>query len=304
VLIEGETGTGKELIARAIHYRGPRRERVFIAQNCAALPETLLESELFGHVRGAFTGALRTTRGLLAMADRGTVFLDEIADCSSGVQAKLLRFLQNGVVRPVGGTKEYALDVRIISATNRDLEEEVAKGHFRKDLFYRLNVIPIGVPPLRERRLDIPCLAALFLAEYAGRAGIRIEGFTGEAMELLAAYDFPGNVRELENEIARVVALHQGGSPVTVHDLSDKIRRLSGGPHALSYPSGVPLKKSLKALERDIIKRALEESQGNVTRAALALGVSRYGLYKKMNDQGISHPSPGRSRSRGLPPSG
>ncbi|MEI6633225.1 MAG: sigma 54-interacting transcriptional regulator [Chlamydiota bacterium] len=293
VLIEGETGTGKELIARAIHHHGPRREHVFIAQNCAALSESLLESELFGHVRGAFTGALRTTRGLLAMADRGTVFLDEIADCSAAVQAKLLRFLQDGVVRPVGGTQELALDVRIISATNRDLEEEVAKGNFRKDLFYRLNVIPIMVPPLRERRQDIPCLASHFLAEYAGRAGKKIEGFTGEAMRLLEAYDFPGNVRELENEIARISAMHQGGSLVAVNDLSDKIRRVSGDPHTISYPPGVPLKESMKALERDIIAHALEESQGNVTRAALALGVSRYGLYKKMNGQGIAHPARG-----------
>lgn len=297
VLIEGETGTGKELIARAIHYRGPRRERVFIAQNCAALPEELLESELFGHVRGAFTGALRTTRGLLAMADRGTVFLDEIADCSARVQAKLLRFLQNGVVRPVGGTKETALDVRIISATNRDLEEEVSKGNFRKDLFYRLNVIPIRVPPLRERRQDIPCLASLFLAECARREGKRIDGFTGEAMELLAAYDFPGNVRELENEIARVVALHQGGSAVTALDISDKIRMHYASRHAFPYAAGAPLRKSLRDAEREIIAHALEQWGGNITRAALALGVSRYGLYKKMAGYGIRRPPPdGRHR--------
>lgn len=296
VLIEGETGTGKELVARAIHRRGPRRGRVFVAQNCAALPEDLLESELFGHVRGAFTGALRTTRGLLAMADRGTVFLDEITDCSAGVQAKLLRFLQNGVVRPVGGTRETALDVRVISATNRDLEEEVTKGNFRKDLFYRLNVIPIKVPPLRERREDIPCLASLFLAEYTGREGKRIDGFTPEAMGLLTTYDFPGNVRELENEVARVVALHHGGWLVTEREISEKIRKYSASGFTIPRAAGAPLKSSLMEAERGIIARAIEQYGGNISRTARALGVSRYGLYKKMAVLGIRRPPAGAMR--------
>jgi transcriptional regulator with PAS, ATPase and Fis domain len=302
VLIEGETGTGKELIARAIHSHGPRRERVFIAQNCAALPEPLLESELFGHVRGAFTGALRSTRGLLAMADRGTVFLDEIVDCSPAVQAKLLRFLQDGAVRPVGGTRERALDVRIISATNRRIEEEVAEGNFRKDLFYRLNVIPIRVPPLRERRGDIPRLASFFLSRYADRSGKRMEGFTREAMELLVAYEYPGNVRELENEIARIVALHPGDAAVSETDLSEKIRRQRRGGWTPPSAPGTSLRSRLRALERDLIARALVECGGNISRTASSLGLSRFGLYKKMTAHKLAAPAAKRKQRRGASP--
>ncbi len=288
VLIEGETGTGKELIARAIHSHGPRRERVFIAQNCAALPEPLLESELFGHVRGAFTGALRSTRGLLAMADRGTVFLDEIVDCSPAVQAKLLRFLQDGAVRPVGGTRERALDVRIISATNRRIEEEVAEGNFRKDLFYRLNVIPIRVPPLRERRGDIPRLASFFLSRYADRSGKRMEGFTREAMELLVAYEYPGNVRELENEIEKGVLLIPEGGMIDTDALSEKFSaaRPAGAAPAFS-PEQMRFDQAVAAVQREWIAHALKKHGGNKTKAAEELGMDRKTLNAMIERLGL-----------------
>jgi transcriptional regulator with GAF, ATPase, and Fis domain/CHASE2 domain-containing sensor protein len=289
VLIEGETGTGKELIARAIHYYGPRCGMTFVAQNCAALPEALLESELFGHVRGAFTGAVSDKKGLLAIADGGTVFLDEITECSPAVQAKLLRFLQDGVIRPVGSVREARLNVRVISATNRSLEEEVARGAFRKDLLYRLNVFPIRVPPLRERRQDIPLLAASFLRTYGEKAGKSLEGFTNEAMRLLMAHDFPGNVRELENEMERIVAMHREGKLVTADDLSDKIRAREREKLGIASDlSGKTLKELIREVEREIILTTLKSCDGNVTQAAIRLGMSRYGLYKKISDHGLT----------------
>ncbi|MDD5556061.1 MAG: sigma-54 dependent transcriptional regulator [bacterium] len=238
VLIEGETGTGKELLARAIHTSGPRRRAAFVPQNCAAMPESLLESELFGHVRGAFTDATVSRQGLLAAANGGTIFLDEIAESSPRVQVKLLRFLQDGVIRPLGSVREIRLDVRVISATNHSLQEEVARGGFRRDLFYRLNVFPIRVPPLRDRRRDIPLLAAHFLRLYARRAGARIDGFTAETMRLLEAYPFPGNVRELQNEIERIVAMHREGNLVRPDELSKRFtapRRAAGRSGSRSW---------------------------------------------------------------------
>ena len=288
VLIEGETGTGKELIARAVHFYGPRREKKFIAQNCAALPEALLESELFGHVKGAFTGAVTDKKGLFVVASGGTIFLDEVAECSSAVQAKLLRAVQDGVIRPLGGTREVNVNVRIISATNRNLEEETGKGHFRKDLYYRLNIFPVMVPPLRERREDIPQLADYFLSRYSEKAKKPIEGFTNEAMRLLVSYDFPGNVRELENEIERIVAMHRGGKLITAGDLSKKVGVREEEPGWKLSLAGRTLKETLRDLESQMIIGALKSCDGNITQAANKLGMSRYGLYKKIAKHGIS----------------
>ncbi len=201
VLLTGESGTGKEVVARTIHYHGSRAEKPFIPINCTAIPEGLLESELFGHVRGAFTGAHTSKRGLFEKADGGTLFLDEIGDMGLGLQSKLLRVLQDREVRPVGGTQSIVVDVRIIAASNRDLESEIAAGRFREDLYYRLNVIPIQIPPLRERREDVPVLAAAFLDEFAARLGKTVESIEPAAMAALVAYDWPGNVRELRNVV-------------------------------------------------------------------------------------------------------
>ncbi|MCX6354911.1 MAG: sigma 54-interacting transcriptional regulator [Candidatus Aureabacteria bacterium] len=291
VLLEGETGTGKEIIARAIHYSGPRRKNIFLAQNCAALPVELLESELFGYVRGAFTGANTDKRGLLIVADGGTMFLDEITECSLPIQAKLLRVIESGIIRPVGSTREVAVDIRIIAATNRSLENETQRGTFRKDLFYRLNVFPIRVPPLRERRDDIPLLAQHFLDLYAKSAGKSIEGFTSDAMRALMAYDFMGNVRELENEIERIIVMHEEAPFIGADALSLKIRKVADRKSRGSVIYGRnALKSAVKDAERDIIAEALASSGGNVTRTAKRLGVSRYGLYKKLADHNMRPP--------------
>jgi len=291
VLLEGETGTGKEIIARAIHYSGPRRKNIFLAQNCAAFPEGLLESELFGYVRGAFTGAHRDKRGLLIVADGGTVFLDEITECSPSIQAKLLRVIESGIIRPVGSTREVAVDIRIIAATNRSLESEAQRGNFRKDLFYRLNVFPIRIPPLRERRDDIPLLARHFLDLYAKSAGKSIEGFTNDAMRALMAYDFMGNVRELENEIERIIVMHEEAPLIGADALSLKIRKVSDRKSRGRVIYGRnALKSAVKDAERDIIAEALASSGGNVTRTAKRLGISRYGLYKKLADHNMRPP--------------
>ena len=207
VLITGETGTGKDLVARAIHYSGPRKEQRFVAQNCAALPDTLLESELFGHVRGAFTGAHQDKKGLFEVAHRGTIFLDEVGETHPGMQVRLLRVLQDGEIRPVGSSDTRKVDVRIIAATNRDLRKDAEENRFREDLYYRLRVVEIALPPLRERREDIPALAHHFLDVSARKMGRRLRGFTNAAMDRLVAHAWRGNVRELENEIERTVAL-------------------------------------------------------------------------------------------------
>lgn len=302
VLIEGETGTGKEIIARAIHGGGPRRERIFLVQNCATLQEALLESELFGHVRGAFTGAVADKRGLFSVADGGTIFLDEVGECSRAIQAKLLRVIEGGIIRPLGSTRETRVDIRIIAATNRRLEEEVRKGNFRKDLFYRLNVIPIRIPPLRDHREDIPLLARHFLRRHVARARKRIEDFSEEALRLLTAYDFRGNVRELENEVERVVALHEEGDFVAAGELSLRMHRApQDGAYGSSLSGGSALKAALMQFERNLIAEALGMLEGNVTRAARRLGLSRYGLYKKMVYHDLrraparGHPGEGRS---------
>ncbi|MFO0981033.1 MAG: sigma 54-interacting transcriptional regulator [Planctomycetota bacterium] len=229
ILIQGESGTGKELIAHAIHKGSPRAARAFVAENCAAVPETLLESELFGYKRGAFTGADREKKGLFEVAHGGTLFLDEIGDMSLGMQKKLLRALQDGEIRPVGGKEALHVDVRVVSASNKVLRNMVEKGTFREDLFYRLNTITIELPPLRERKEDIPLLADSFIARVAREMGIAKPDVTRGALEALARHNWPGNVRELENEIRRALALLPRGAPLDVDGLSDEVRRSAAG---------------------------------------------------------------------------
>src|SRR5581483_7131830 len=228
VLVEGETGTGKELVARAIHAQSPRRDKLFVAVNCAALSENLLESELFGHRRGAFTGALSDKKGLFEVAHGGTLFLDEVSETTPALQAKLLRVLQEGEILPVGETRPKKIDVRVVAATNRKLEDEVQAGRFRQDLYYRLRVFPLKVPPLRERLEDVPALARHFADRHAVRLGKRVAGISARAIELLRLHAFPGNVRELENEMERAVLLTEPGEEITAAALSDAFEDLDG----------------------------------------------------------------------------
>lgn len=275
VLIQGESGTGKELIARAIHLASPRANCRFLSINCGALPETLLESELFGHERGSFTGAVRDRRGLLLEAHRGTLFLDEISEMSLAMQVKLLRALQEKTVRRLGGTEEEAFDVRIIAATNKNLKEKIARGEFREDLFYRIHVIPVELPPLRERREDIPLLVDHFLRRFSEQLGTPPKRIAAEAMRLLEGYSWPGNVRELENLIERAVALST--SPVvTVADFPDYLTSGRGdslrGPEL--PPEGLDLEAHLDRLRTEFMRQALERTDGRPTQAAQLLGMS------------------------------
>jgi transcriptional regulator with GAF, ATPase, and Fis domain len=282
VLLIGESGTGKELVARAIHANGLRSARPFVSENCGSVPDTLLESTLFGHVRGAFTGASATRAGLFDVADRGTLFLDEIGEMPLTMQTKLLRVLQNGEVRPVGGERSRTVDVRIIGATHRDLDAMVAAGTFREDLFYRLNVVSIRIPPLRERREDIPLLANRFVAQHGAGRKVKL---TRAALDRLSAFPWPGNVRQLENELRRALVL--ADDRIDVSELSDEVGR--GGPGA-TRDAGVGLKARVDALETDLVKDALVKTKGNQTRAAELLGVSRFGLQKMMRRLGIKAP--------------
>ncbi len=279
VLLAGESGTGKELVARAIHGNGPRSSRPFVSENCGSVPETLLESTLFGHVRGAFTGASTTRAGLFDVADGGTLFLDEIGEMPLSMQTKLLRVLQNGEVRPVGGERSRTVDVRIIGATHRDLEAMVTAGTFREDLFYRLNVVSIRVPPLRERREDIPLLVARFVEKHAAGRKVKV---TRAAMDRLTAFPWPGNVRQLENEIRRALVL--ADDRIDASELSEEVGR--GGP-AATRDAGLGLKARVDALEAQLVRDALVKTQGNQTRAAEVLGISRFGLQKMMRRLGI-----------------
>jgi two-component system response regulator HupR/HoxA len=275
VLLLGETGTGKELFARLIHASGPRRARKFIAQNCGALPEGLLESELFGHTRGAFTGATAERRGLFEEADGGTIFLDEVGETSAAMQLRLLRALQEGEIRRVGASGTIKVDVRVIAATNADLEEAMRAGRFRQDLYYRLDVFPIRLPPLRERPEDIPALADYFLRTFRERARRAVPGIAPDALRCLRAYPFPGNVRELENEIERAVALADDGEMLGVEHLSDRLRA-AAGPAA-----PVTLNEAIEQLKRRMIEDALREC-GSKTRAAERLGLSRQSLQQML----------------------
>jgi Nif-specific regulatory protein len=286
VCIEGETGTGKELIASAIHYQSRRRDKLFVAQNCAALPETLLESELFGHKKGAFTGADHDKKGLFELADGGTLFLDEIGEMSLGLQAKLLRVLQEGTVRPVGGAAEKQIDVRIICATNRTLATEVEKGQFRQDLFYRLMVFPIRLPPLRERREDIPLLADHFLRRYTEEYRKPIAGFAQAAIDAMCAYSWPGNIRELENEVQRLVIQSDAESFLSPEALSPQIRKIEGTLARIAPKKGT-LKDMMDQVERWLLAEALREHGGNKTKTAETLGITREGLHKKLSKFGM-----------------
>jgi DNA-binding NtrC family response regulator len=273
VLITGETGTGKELVARAIHDRSAQRAMPLIKVNCAAIPETLLESELFGHVRGAFTGATTTKKGKFALADGGTIFLDEIGTMNPTLQSKLLRVLQEREIEPLGSERTEKIDVRVIAATNRDLRQMVADGKFQEDLFYRLNVIPIDIPPLRERREDIPALVEHFVKKHAQRTGRGIEKMDDGVLAGLQQYDWPGNVRELENTIERAVVLSAGSA------ISAKAVSVLGA--STPQPSGLPslkLRQNIEWVERETIRRALEHAGGVKKDAAELMGISQRAL--------------------------
>jgi transcriptional regulator with GAF, ATPase, and Fis domain len=286
VCIEGETGTGKELIAAGVHHQSQRADKMFVAQNCAALPENLLESELFGHKRGAFTSADSDKKGLFEIADGGTLFLDEMGEMPMTLQAKLLRVLQEGTIRPVGATAEKQVDVRIICATNRDLAAEVEKGRFRQDLYYRLMVFPIKLPPLRERREDMPLLCAHFLKRYAEEYRVELPGFTQDALDALAAYNWPGNIRELENEIQRLVIQAEPGHWIEITDLSPRLRKIEGTVTRIAPKQGT-LKEMMEQVERWLITEALRDHGNNKTKTAVTLGITREGLHKKLAKFGV-----------------
>jgi transcriptional regulator with PAS, ATPase and Fis domain len=276
VLIVGETGTGKELVARAIHYNSERSDRPFVAVNCGSLTENLLESELFGHVKGAFTGAIANQEGFFRKADRGTLFLDEISEVSHGLQVKLLRAIQEREVIPVGSREPLRFDVRLIAATNRLLEDEVKKGTFREDLFYRINVITIPLPPLRDRKEDVPLLVNHFLQKYAQRLGKPSVKILREAMQALVNYDWPGNVRELENMIERAVALCEEDL-IERTDLPDKLTQLKIAIRDLDA-----YEMTLDALEEQHIKKVLQKVSGDKVKASQILGINLSTLYRKL----------------------
>jgi transcriptional regulator with GAF, ATPase, and Fis domain len=281
VVIEGESGTGKELVARALHFHGARKDKAFVSENCAAIPETLLESALFGHVRGAFTGAEREARGLFSVAHGGTLFLDEVSDMSPAMQGKLLRVLQDGQFHRVGGERPEKVDVRVLVASNRNLGQMVEEGKFRKDLFYRLSVIRLFLPPLRQRREDIPLLLRHFLDRFAAQTGGEVKGVEPAALARLSAYAWPGNVRELENEVTRAATF--SGPTIGVADLSPHIQAGQDASEATrNEPDSLRLRPRVERLERQIIREAMGRSQNNQTRAAALLGLSRFGLQKKL----------------------
>lgn len=290
ILIFGESGTGKELVARAIHYAGPRRNHPLIPVNCGAIPEDLLESELFGHVKGAFTGAVMNRVGRFQLADGGTIFLDEIGDMSPKLQVKLLRVLQEQEFEPVGSTETIKINVRVIAATNKDLEHSVAEKRFREDLYYRLNVIPLYIPPLRERREDIPLLIQHFVEKFNKLKRRKITGFSPKAIELLQEYLWPGNVRELENLVERMAILKSVGE-VTVRDLPQKFKV----PEAETIPAvgpfpedGIDFNSVVNDFEKRLILRALNKTEGVKSHAARLLKIKRTTLVEKMKKKGIS----------------
>jgi len=290
VLIAGESGTGKELVAKAIHYASLRSDGPFIDVNCAAIPEGLQESELFGHEKGAFTGAVATHPGKFEQARRGTIFLDEVGEMSPSAQARLLRVLQERVLQRVGGTETIELDVRVISASNRDLARMVEEGGFRQDLFYRLVVFPITLPPLRDRREDIPLLVEHFLDKHARDAGKRLTRVDPRAMSALMEHGWPGNVRELENVVHRTM-LVSAGLELSLEDLPPAIAAGDGAagrrPATPVGPAAAPSGRSLEELEREAIVRAMEANHGNLSDVARQLGIGRSTLYRKLEQYGL-----------------
>jgi two-component system response regulator AtoC len=293
VLVTGESGTGKELVARFVHERSPRDAGPFVAVNCGAIPESLLESELFGHARGAFTGATSERRGLFEEASGGTLFLDEIGELPVALQVKLLRALQEGEVRPVGENASRAVDVRVVAATSRELERDVAEGRFRSDLYYRVNVVRLHLPPLRARREDVPELVRHFVARDARRLGLAVQGVTPAAMRLLMEYPWPGNVRELENVTERALVLAEGDR-IDVGDLPPFVRDPTAAPglDGVERPPGaedvdLSVKRRTEALERELIRSALERTGGNRTRAARLLDLSHRALLYKIREYGL-----------------
>jgi two-component system response regulator PilR (NtrC family) len=304
VLVTGESGTGKELVARALHFEGPRAKKPFVAVNCGAIPDALLESELFGHVKGAFTGAQTAKEGLFSAAQGGTLFLDEIGELSSPLQVKLLRALQERKIKPVGGLEEFAIDVRVVAATNRDLDAEVARGAFRQDLFYRLNVIEVRLPPLRQRREDLPLLIEHFVKRFAGELGKRVLGTTPASLAALCAYDYPGNVRELENILERAVTL-EAQAFITREALpelpeSRRSRAASDGERVELEPgSGITLDRLVADYEREIVVKALEQSGGVRKAAARLLGITFRSLRYRLEKLGLGEPE---AEPQGEPP--
>ena len=288
VLVTGESGTGKELVATALHTNGPRKDKAFVVANCSAFNENLLESELFGHVKGSFTGALRDKQGLFEVADSGTFFLDELGEMSPALQVKLLRVLQDGTFMPVGGTKQVRVDVRVIAATNRNLEEMVKAGTFREDLYYRLNVVNLALPPLRERRGDVPLLVEFFLKKVAEKSGKALKEIASDAMASLEAFSWPGNIRQLENELQRAYVMAGKESVITRACLSPAV--VASGATAdgeVTFPQEGKLKDVLESVERDMIVATVKRCDGNKSEAARQLGISRSNLIAKAQSFGI-----------------
>ncbi|MGB7574128.1 MAG: sigma-54 dependent transcriptional regulator [Thermodesulfobacteriota bacterium] len=292
ILITGESGTGKELVAKAMHYNSPRKEKPFVTLNCGAIPESLIESELFGHMKGAFTDAIATKKGLFEVADEGTIFLDEISELPLLMQVKLLRVLQDREFKRVGGTEDIRVDVRIIAATNKDLEEAVKEKRFREDLFYRLNVIQIKLPPLRDRKEDIQPLANHFLKKYSQELSKAISKISPEALQILLNYEYPGNVRELQNIIERAVAL-EGSEELTPHNLSSYLSEqplLKKGPIDIEIPSeGIDLEKMVEDLERSLLLKALDRTKGIKKKAAELLHINFRSMRYRLEKYGLNH---------------
>lgn len=292
ILITGESGTGKELVAKAIHYNSPRKEKPFVTLNCGAIPESLIESELFGHMKGAFTDAIATKKGLFEVADEGTIFLDEISELPLLMQVKLLRVLQDKEFKRVGGTEDIRVDVRIISATNINLEEGVKEKRFREDLFYRLNVIQIKLPPLRDRKEDVQILANHFLKKYSEELNKNIAKFSPEALPILLNYEYPGNVRELQNIIERAVAL-ESNQELTAHNLSSYLNEqplLRKGPIDIEIPNeGIDLEKIVEDLERTLLLKALDKTKGIKKKAAELLHINFRSMRYRLEKYGLNH---------------
>ncbi|MGE3975945.1 MAG: sigma-54-dependent transcriptional regulator [Bdellovibrionales bacterium] len=294
VLVGGESGTGKEMIAKAIHYNGPLKDRPFVTVNCGAIPETLMESEMFGHKKGSFTGAIVDKSGLFEVADGGSLFLDEVGELPLSIQVKLLRALQERVIRRVGATDDRKVDVRIIAATNRNLEDMVKQGTFREDLYYRLNVIAIKAPSLRDRKEDIPLLAKHFLKKYSDRFTKAVTGISDEAMAMLQKYDYPGNVRELENIIERTVAL-EGGSTILPESLPPFVNTPSGRKMASSHEieisdEGIDLEKIIGQIEKELLIKAIHKANGVKKRAAKILGITFRSMRYRVDKYGLGTP--------------